>query len=91
MQTILATFISTFKVIASQNSFLVKNLSTGRFTYVIKIAAKFNLKEPNFKKFPGVPGGMPPDPLAFSMLHTMPMAKLVHIHYCYVSQASKVL
>ena len=42
---------------------------------MIKIATKFDLKEPNFKKFLRGPGGMPPDPLAFSLLHTMPMAK----------------
>ena len=36
---------------------------------------KIQSQEPNFKKLPGGPEGMPLNPLAFSMLHTMPMSK----------------
>ena len=47
MQAMLATFISTFKVSASQNSFSFEK-PVSWYIYVIKIATKFNRKEPNF-------------------------------------------
>ena len=71
MQTMLATFISTFKVSASQNSF--------KFWRTCQLV---DLCDQNCCLKEKIPGGMPH--LAFSMLHTMPMAKLVLIHYCYV-------
>ena len=61
MQTVLATFISTFKVGASQNSFKFEEPVTW-YIYVIKIATKFDLKEPNFKKLLGVLGASPQIP-----------------------------
>ena len=90
MQTMLPTCISTFKDSVSQNYSSFEEPVSWQI-YVIKIPAKCNLKEPNFKKIPGGPGGMPPDPLAFSMLYTMPITNLVLIHYCHMQQASKIL